>query len=420
MPDKRLKDEMKPPGRKAILVAIGTGPSGAEVVRWGKSLADRLGASWHAVHVETPASNRRGHDPADLTEALTLALQLGANVVKIPAATIADGIALHLENAAANEVVIGRTRPFLPLPWRRALLDQLLRRRPDLVAHIVPTSPRRRPFRLGPKLEPAPFISYGYAAATVAVTLLIALALNRMAGVRSISILFLFPVIAAAARLGVKPALAAALLSTATFNFFFLEPAHMLKPGAIQSWVMAAMLGTVAVYTGMLTSTLRGRIRLSDRSAQENANIASFALKLTRVSDWTATAETVCEQVHMLLDVQTMVLREISGSLEIAASLPSGADLAPVDQAAADWAWSHGEPAGSGTNILAAADWQFQPLKTSLGTLAVLGLAREDGRNPIAADQTVLLSTLVAQASLAHERLLLEDKMRDGRRSSVG
>jgi two-component system sensor histidine kinase KdpD len=62
--------------------------------------------------------------------------------------------------------------------------------------------------------------------------------------------------------------------------------------------------------------------------------------------------------------------------------------------------------------MLADANWQFQPLKTSLGTMAVLGLARDDGRDPVRADQAVLLSTLLAQAALAHERLLLEDRAR--------
>jgi two-component system sensor histidine kinase KdpD len=44
--------------------------------------------------------------------------------------------------------------------------------------------------------------------------------------------------------------------------------------------------------------------------------------------------------------------------------------------------------------------------------LAVLGLARDDGRDPVRPDRRSLMSTLVAQAALAHERLRLEDLMR--------
>lgn len=62
--------------------------------------------------------------------------------------------------------------------------------------------------------------------------------------------------------------------------------------------------------------------------------------------------------------------------------------------------------------MLSASNWQFQPLATSLGTLAVLGIANENGRNPVKAHQKVLLLTLVSQTALALERLKLEDLMR--------
>jgi two-component system sensor histidine kinase KdpD len=107
------------------------------------------------------------------------------------------------------------------------------------------------------------------------------------------------------------------------------------------------------------------------------------------------------------------VLREVKGILETAAAIPSGVQFGPIDQAALDWAWAQGEEAGSGTEVLSSADWQFQPLKTSLGALAVLGISREDGRDPVRADQRLLLQTLVAQSALAHERLRLEDMMRE-------
>ncbi len=49
--------------------------------------------------------------------------------------------------------------------------------------------------------------------------------------------------------------------------------------------------------------------------------------------------------------------------------------------------------------------------------LAVLGIARDDGRDPVNAVQKLLLHTLIAQAALAHERLRLEDRMREASRA---
>ncbi len=67
--------------------------------------------------------------------------------------------------------------------------------------------------------------------------------------------------------------------------------------------------------------------------------------------------------------------------------------------------------------MLGAANWQFHPLKTSLGMLAVLGIARDDGQDPVNTVQKQLLHTLIAEAALAHERLRLEARMREASRA---
>jgi two-component system sensor histidine kinase KdpD len=61
---------------------------------------------------------------------------------------------------------------------------------------------------------------------------------------------------------------------------------------------------------------------------------------------------------------------------------------------------------------LTASDWQFHPLTTSLGVLAVLGIAHGGRGDPLPADKRILLTTLLGQAALAHERLKLEGEAR--------
>ncbi len=400
---------------ETILVAVSGGEGAERAVALGRTLSDALGQPWSAVHVETPTDRAGGVRAKAAGEALALAARLGANVAKVPAASIADGLLQQLEGSTIGHVVLGHCGGRARLPWQSAILDRIAEARPDLVLHVVPATQRGRPRRLLPAAGRASLRAYGAAAAMVAATLLVALMINRFAGVRALSILFLFPVIAAAARLGIGPAIGAALMSAAAYNLAFLEPVLLPKPGAIQSWLMAVALGVVGAYTGAMTATLRGRLALSDRSARENADIAAFASRLTAVSDWTSTAELVCEQIGTMLGVQTIVLREVEGRLAVVASKPTGELLDAVDQAALEWAWTSGEPAGRGTTSVGASEWQFHPLKTSLGTLALLGLAKADSGDPVSSDKAVLLSTLIAQAALAHERLRLEDDMRIGK-----
>lgn len=168
----------------------------------------------------------------------------------------------------------------------------------------------------------------------------------------------------------------------------------------------------MAVYTSVITGALRNRVALSDRNAQESARIAAFAGTLGRAATWDETATAICDEFAQVLDVQTVLFREEAGKLVRAAETPPGIGWSPIAQAALNWAWANGTEAGTGTTAVSASDWRLPPLSTSLGTLAVLALSRDDSRNPIRVDKAVLFATLVSQASLALERLVLEDRWR--------
>jgi two-component system sensor histidine kinase KdpD len=84
-----------------------------------------------------------------------------------------------------------------------------------------------------------------------------------------------------------------------------------------------------------------------------------------------------------------------------------------MELAAAQWVSDTGQPAGRGTATLTASDWQFQPMRAGERILGVLGLAREDGGEPIRSDQLALLGSLIEQTTLALERFRLEGEMRD-------
>ncbi|MBY8825065.1 DUF4118 domain-containing protein [Sphingomonas colocasiae] len=404
-----------------VAALVDGGPGSDAVVRMAAALARAFGMPWEAIYVETPDGGREGPVGARAAEALSLATRTGGMVGTIAAATPADGIREYLGSAPAAHLVIGRDRPAARARWwRRPLAESLAADLPGIVLHMVPAVPAGDEAAVAPDPIASPagaWREYLIAVALVLVTLGVAELLQFFTGTRSLDLVFLFPVIAVAARLGLRPAILAALLSVFSYNFFLLAPALSFDVAAPQNLVMSAVFLAAAAYTSIVTGRMRGRLTLSDRSARENAGLATLAQRLTRDADWEATALTLCEHVHGLFDVQAAVFREGDDGLVMTSAAPRGAALGPVDQAALDWSLAHGEEAGAGTGVMSAADWQFQPLKTSLGTLAILGLAREDGRDPVRPHQRVLLSTIVAQAALAHERLKLEDGMRAAART---
>lgn len=404
-----LKSLDKTGAPEHILVAVSGSPSSNGLVLTAARLASHLSASWEVIYIETPETS---HDIEDfaIAETLSLASSLGATIAKIPAATVLDGITSHLDQTPAEHLVLGtgKERAWCAR-YKRTLLDALTARQTGLILHLIPCQldPRADHGKVsGPPT--ALFRDFAFSALSVAVTLFTAELLHLIISARSLDLLFLCPVIVTSARAGLRPAFLAVALSVVCYNYFLLSPALSFDATAPQNLVMTGVLVSVAVYISSVTTEMRGRLVLSDRSARENASLATLAQKLTRDADWETTAHTICEHVNALLKVRAAVYREVDGKLVLTGAVPSDVQLGPVDQAALESAWSNGGQAGAGTITIAASNWQFQPLATSLGILAVLAIARDDGRDPVRADQRILLQTLVAQAALAHERLRLE------------
>jgi len=400
-----------------ILAAVSGSGSGERVVELAADLATALKVNWHAVFIETPRSAR---DPAvarRAADALALAVRRGATVSNEPDDDVANGLVAHLARSPAEHLVIGAPTTDRTRRWfRRSMISLVQKRLPAVTVHIASTT----------ALTPGSVVTdtegalpsklnvrdHLLAVGLVAVTLGLAELASLLFGGRPLNLLFLFPVIAAAARFGIGPALTATTASVLGFDFFLLQPRFHFEPTTPVIFLTLASLLAVAVYTSLVTEALRSRVALSDRSAKENARIATFAQVLARASNWKETAGAVCDEFTSVLKADVAVFRERDGQLELVDATMDPLSWGPIDQAALDWCWEHGVSAGRGTPTIASAEWRVEPLRTSLGTLAVLAFVRPDGRDPIRADRGVLFSTLVGQAALAHERLILEDSLR--------
>ncbi len=396
-----------------VLVAISELPGGEALVRTTKRLADALRAPWTVAFIETArAEGFDAEQKARVAATLRLAASLGATIVTVPAESVIAGLRAQISAMRATQLVIGKSRRSWWFELRHgSVVNTLLRESAGLAVHVLPAAGDKPPVRL-PRFDD-PLLPYAYAAAMVALTTGLAHFVEPLIGVGPIDMIYLLPVTVAASRFGLRPGLAAGVLAALAFNFFFLPPLYTLTIADPQSVLTFAILLGVATLISRLTGNMRSRAAIGVRGAQDNAALAGFAQALTRESGAQSTAETICAEVASLLDVEAMLLSERDGQPAITASVPPNASLTPIDLAAAEWAFRRAEMTGYGTATLNGSDWQFHPLKTSLGVLAVLGVARGDGGEPVPPDRAVLLSTLVGQASLAHERLRLDDEMRE-------
>jgi two-component system sensor histidine kinase KdpD len=406
-------------GGERVLVAVSEHPGGDTLIRIAKRLADALRAPWSAIVIET--ARAEGFSEAQrqrIADVLRLAASLGATIARVPAEDVTTGLIDHIAATRTTQLVIGKSRRSWWFEARHgSVVDRLLKSGPEgLALHVVPAATPSEP----PRYSLAP-LTRGWGAPTgyvvamllVAATTVIDHIVAPLVGAGGLDLIYLLPVILTAARFGLRPGLFGSVVAGLAYNFFFLAPLYTFTIADPQSLLTMLVLIGIAGLVSHLAGRLKTRATLSTRSATENASVAAFAQALARSSTWQETASTVCSEVGLLLSCDTLLLAGRNGTLTVTAAAPAASPLGPVDQAAAEWCWGRGEPAGRGTATLTAADWQFHPLKTALGTLAVLGLARDDGTDPVPADRTVLLSTLVGQAALAHERLRLEGEMRE-------
>lgn len=231
-------------------------------------------------------------------------------------------------------------------------------------------------------------------------------------GNEPVVLLYILPVLAAAVFAGLLPALAAAVMSTLAYNFYFTAPFGTLLIHSPADVVTVVVLFIVAVVTSQLAGRMREQASLAAAHAARNATIAGFARRLLSCTSERDIAEVTVHELSRLFDCNAVLVRGHDNP-RIAASVPAEVLLAPSDFAAAAVTLNTGEPAGRGVQRLHLADWQFRPVAAEHAAVAAVGLARNDGISPVADDQIPLLGNLLDQVALALARSRLESELRD-------
>src|SRR5262245_37180923 len=136
------------PVAERVMVAVGGGDLSERLVRAARRIAERRGAPWLAVFVET-ARFRRG--PEDVRERvakiLRLAEQLGGEAVTIAGEDVVEELVRYAEQRNVTEIVLGRSpRPGWMSLVRRSTADRVIARSTSIDVRVVSaTADERRP-----------------------------------------------------------------------------------------------------------------------------------------------------------------------------------------------------------------------------------------------------------------------------------
>ena len=390
-----------------LLVAVNARPGSAAAVRYARRLADRLRASWTAVHVETGVASEAERDR--VAQVLRLAEKMGGMAATVPAASEAEGLIQFARTNNASHVVTvsGGVRG-----WRRwftpDLTRQLQKRAPDLALHVIPAGTSvalEKPERV--VLAPRAFAgSLAMSAAALGVGLL----LRQTLAVSNVALVLMLAVLASAVAYGLLPSLFACLVLALSYNFFFLPPLYTFTIADPENIITLTVFILVAVMASNLTARVRTQAIVARERAATTEDLYRFSRKLAGVVALDDLLWATVYQIAHMLKLHVVLLMPEGEELTVRAGYPPEDTLDPADLAAAKWAYEQGSAAGRGADTLPGARRLFLPMRTGRGTVAIIGLDSQEAGPLLTPDRRRLLDSLSDQAALAIERVRLAEE----------
>ena len=387
--------------QRHVLIAIDGQGQSEYLVRAGARIAERRGAPWTVVTVDTghsaaanageplvrPGAARQGAQAAqasqtELDKAFALARTLGGDTAVLYDTDVAQALLDAAAARSAKSVVIGRTRerPFARM-FNRTLTQQLLARGDRYELTIVGTPlarsrarQRRRYFGDGLTRRESVLVALSTAGAVAVASLA-----ERWVGLEDLSTVFLIAVLLVASRTRMAAAVVTAVLCFLAYDYLFIEPRFTLLIGAERGVATVALFMAAALIAGRLASRLRSQV-LSLRAANTHATaMQRLARQLSTAADLGQVITAGASVMTTSLDARVWIrLGQEDGPRE------SASQLDDKDRAAADWCQQHGQPAGRFTDTLTHSRWWFLPVLSegrSLGVVA-LGFAADPARLP--------------------------------------
>lgn len=395
-----------------LLVCVGRDANSEAVVRAGARLATALNATWIALYVERAGQEEQSAEVVrHVDQSLRLAERLGAEVARVSGDDLVTETLRFARRENITQIVLGRSRarPFSRL-LRHSLTEEILRRSTDIAVHVVVQEdgqPRhKRALRL-PTLSQT-WLGVGGAALSVTITVLVGYGLERWLGLANPSVIFLLPVVLCAARLGMWSAIIAAILSFFACDFFFFSPRYELTISQPQEFLTLIVALTVAVITGMLASKMRDYAQNMRQRSQAVQSLFEFSRKLSTITTLDDILWASALQIQKAGEAAcVMMLIPEEGGLRISAAWPPVDQLDAGELAAARWALEKSEPAGWRTDTLPNVRFQFRPLATARGVVAVCGIEPKTPEEPLSAAAESAISSLIEQTAIAIDRSML-------------
>ncbi len=393
-----------------ILVSVGSGPLSERLVRTARRQADRMGAQWSAIYVETPAHHRLSKEAKEqLTRTLQLAGKLGATTVTLFGLNIATTVIDYARQHNITRIIIGKTlRP----RWQEyvfgSVVDQLIHYSGNIDVYVI-SSNAHAPQKIGdldfllPVTLPRDYLN---SIALIAAITIIGWLIKSFISPTNLAMLFMLAVVFMAFRKGLRQAIFTAIIGVLAFDFFFIPPYLTFRVTDIEYLITFAGMIIVGALISLLVARVREHAFAAQTRENETGTLYALSQDLAVATDANSIIAAVTRHIREIFQWESVVLLPYKDHL-IVRPPGTGLVLNEDDIAVATWAFQHNAVAGYDTDTLHGSRLRYIPLQSSAGVLGIMGVQPVDPDGTITHEQERILTAFANQMALALERVNL-------------
>jgi two-component system sensor histidine kinase KdpD len=393
-----------------ILVSVGPSPLSERLVRTARRQADRMGAQWAAVYVETPAHHRLSKEVREqLARTLQLAEKLGATTITLFGLNIASTVIDYAHRHNITRIIIGKTlRP----RWQEyvfgSVVDQLIHDSGNIDVYVI-SSNEHNPQKISDLdilLPVTPPKDYLACIALIATITIIGWLIKSFISPTNLAMLFLLAVVVIAFRRGLRPAIFTAIIGVIAFDFFFIPPYLTFRVTDTEYLITFAGMIIVGALISLLVTRAREHAFAAQARETETGTLYALSQDLAVAANADSIIAAVTRHIREIFQWESVALLPDEDHLMVH-STGTGLFLNADDIAVATWAFQHGAVAGYDTDTLHGSRLRYIPLQSSAGVLGILGVKPTEPDGIITHEQERILTAFANQMALALERVNL-------------
>ena len=388
-----------------FLVCISPSPDAIRLIRAGKRIASDLAAEWVVAYVETPAALSQ-EDKNRISEMLSFAEELGAQVVTLSGQDIAETLISYAVSKNITKIIVGKPGK---RRWRElifgSIIDKLAHQCEDIDLYLL--SGDRQEQKIAVRQRVRDTLSWENVCWSLGI-LVLCTVINRILfpyfDLVNLIMIYLLSVTLIAYRYGRRMSIIASFLSVLFFDYFFVPPYFTLTVSNIEYILTFVVMLIVGLIIAHLTGQLRyqtNEMRIREDRTQALYDFSRNLSKSSYPDDLFKIART--HIVEFFKCGVVIFAPDVDGKLAVRFGDAHERSITMRECAVAQWVFEHKRAAGKATDTLPGSQGMYVPCTGTEKTVGVIGIFEKEDKQFENPDQYRMLEIFIKQAALAVE-----------------